>query len=146
MKEVLQRLRRENSKAVEEAVELTVAVGEILRAEERLDAGLRELAAESFAILALADDSVASRLENLAAYAGRLSEALRIHVSAFRELKKALDGWKVQSQKRGGFGNSGLRAQVGLDALEQSTSHFRLGPAEHEEDADERQIGLHHRR
>lgn len=96
MKEVLQRLRRENSKAVEEAVELTVAVGEILRAEERLDTGLRELAAESFAIVALADESVAARLENLAAYAERLSEALGIHVSAFRELKKALDAWKVQ--------------------------------------------------
>jgi response regulator RpfG family c-di-GMP phosphodiesterase len=96
MKEVLQRLRRENSKAAEEAVELTEAVTEILRAQERLDAGLRELAAESVAIVTLADDSAVPRLQNLAAYAERLSAALGMHVAAFRELKRGLDGWKVQ--------------------------------------------------
>jgi hypothetical protein len=96
MAEVLGRLRRENSKAIEEAVDLTVAVAEILLAQERLAAGLRELAAESFAIVTLADNSAASRLENLATYAGRLSDELGIHVSAFRELKKGLDGWNVQ--------------------------------------------------
>jgi hypothetical protein len=99
MKEVIERLRRENSKAAEEAVELTEAVTEILRAQERLETGLRELAAESVAIVTLADDSAAPRLQNLAAYAGRLSDALGMHVSAFRELKKGLDGWKVQEAR-----------------------------------------------
>jgi hypothetical protein len=95
MKEVIDRLRRENSKAIEEAREFTVAVTEILAAQERLAAGLGELTGEASAIAALHDSATASRLKNLAAYAGRLGDTLCMHVAAFRELKKGLDGWKV---------------------------------------------------
>jgi hypothetical protein len=93
MKEVLQRLREQSSKAVEEAGELAAAVTEILRAQERLEAGVRELSAESSAILMVADDATAPRLRNLATYAAHLGESFGLHVAAFRELKKGLDGW-----------------------------------------------------
>lgn len=96
MKEVIERLRRENSKAIEEATALTVAVAEILAAQERLAAGLGELTGEASAIAALHDSAAASRLKNLAAYAARLGDAAGMHVAAFRELKKGLDGWKVE--------------------------------------------------
>ena len=42
--------------------------------------------------------------------------------------------------------NSAFRAQGRLDALDQPLPHVRHGPAEQEEDADDRQIGLHRRR
>jgi transposase len=42
--------------------------------------------------------------------------------------------------------NSVFRAQGRLDALDQPLPHVRHGPAEQEEDADDRQIGLHRRR
>lgn len=42
--------------------------------------------------------------------------------------------------------SSVFRAQGRLDALEQPLAHVRPGPCEQEEDADERQIGLHRRR
>jgi hypothetical protein len=96
MKEVIDQLRRENSKAVEEAAEFVIAVTEILRAQERLAAGLGELTSEASAVAALHDGPAASRLRNLAAYAARLSDDLGVHVAAFRELKKGLDGWKVE--------------------------------------------------
>ena len=95
MKEVLDSLRRENSKAVEEANELALAVEEILRAQERVEAGLRELAAEALVILALADEATAPRVKHFAGYAAQLSEAQGVHVGAFRELKRGLDGWRV---------------------------------------------------
>jgi hypothetical protein len=96
MKEVIDRLRRENSSAIEEAAELTVAVTEILCAQERLAAGLGELAGEASALAALHDTSAMPRLKNLASYAARLSDSLEMHVAAFRELKRGLDGWKVE--------------------------------------------------
>jgi hypothetical protein len=96
MKEVIDRLRRENSSAIEEARELTVAITEILRAQERLASGLGELAGEASALAALHEGSAVPRLKNLAAYAARLSDALGMHVVAFGELRKGLDGWKVE--------------------------------------------------
>ena len=42
--------------------------------------------------------------------------------------------------------SSVFRAQGRLDALDQPLPHVRHGPAEQEEDADDRQIGLHRRR
>lgn len=96
MKEVIQRLRRDNSSAVQEADELAVAVSEILLAQERLACGLGELAAEASSIAALPESATAPRLKNLAVYAARLSDALGMHVAAFRELKKGLDGWNVE--------------------------------------------------
>ena len=42
--------------------------------------------------------------------------------------------------------NSVFRAQGRLDALEQPLPHVRHGPGEQEEDANDRQIGLHRRR
>lgn len=95
MKEVIQRLRRENSSAIEEAAELIIAVTEILRAQEGLAVGLGEIAAETSAIAALHDGAAAPRLKNLAAYAARLADGLGMHVAAFRELKKGLDGWQI---------------------------------------------------
>ena len=95
MKEVLDSLRRENSKAVEEANELALAIEEILRAQERVEAGLRELAAEAIVILVLADEATAPRVKHFAGYAAQLSEAHAVHVGAFRELKRGLDGWKT---------------------------------------------------
>jgi hypothetical protein len=94
MKAVLERLRRENSKAIREADELVAAVTEMLGAEARLEVGMRELAAEACAIGALADEAATSRLKNLAAYAARLSESFSVHVAALQELKKGLDGWR----------------------------------------------------
>lgn len=96
MKEVIQRLRTDNSSAIEEAAELTIAVTEILRAQEGLAVGLGEIAAETSALAALPDSAAAPRLKNLATYAARLADALGMHVAAFREPKKGLDGWKIE--------------------------------------------------
>ncbi len=60
MKAVLKRLRGENSKAAEEVDELIAAVTEMLGAQARLGAGMRELAAEACAIAALPDGAATS--------------------------------------------------------------------------------------
>jgi hypothetical protein len=93
MTAVLRRLREENAGAADEVGELAFAVSEILRAQQRLEAGLKELAAEAAAMVRLPDHA---RQRQVAAYAATLSQAFSMQVSAFRELERGMDGWDVQ--------------------------------------------------
>lgn len=93
MAEVVARLRRGNAGPVDEIAELYLAVREIALNSRQLERGLREVAAETAAVAALAESATAQRLKNLAAYVATLRSGAEGGAAALSELRAGIEGW-----------------------------------------------------
>ncbi|HKY34603.1 MAG TPA: hypothetical protein VJN18_01580 [Polyangiaceae bacterium] len=95
MKEVLARLREQNSEAFLEITELYVAVVEILASAQRLCAALREMAGGAAVLTASPGLVSPARLRTVADDARTASGTAEEHAAALGELKRGLDAWNL---------------------------------------------------
>ena len=93
MAEVVTRLRSSSPEVVAEIAELYLAVREIAVNSRQLERGLKEVAAETAALIASAEGGSAQRLKNLAAYTATLRNGAEGGAAALSEVRAGIEAW-----------------------------------------------------
>lgn len=93
MAEVVARLRRTSPEATSEIAELYLAVREIAVNSRQLERALKDVAAETAALAAVAEGASAQRLKNLAAYMATVRSGAEGGAAALSELRAGIEGW-----------------------------------------------------